>query len=70
MSIGKAMNVIMWPPHPETPYKSWQAVKEEFTQNHTAVRSQINHSLSIVITAITLKYSTKQSCVAGYAQAD
>uniref|UniRef100_K1QD51 Uncharacterized protein n=1 Tax=Magallana gigas TaxID=29159 RepID=K1QD51_MAGGI len=36
MSIGRAMNVIMWPPHPETPYKSWQAVKEEFTQNHTS----------------------------------
>lgn len=55
MSIGRAMNVIMWPPHPETPYKSWQAVKEEFTQNHTSVRSQINHSQSIVTTETTLK---------------
>lgn len=57
MAIGRAMQTIMCPSEPETPYKSWQAVKEEITQNHTAVSSQINHSQSIVITAITLKYS-------------
>lgn len=68
------MRAIMWPSEPETPYKSWQAVKEEFTQNHTAVRSEINHSQSIEITVTTLRCTScspaKQSCVAGYAQAD
>lgn len=71
MSIESAMNAVMWPPQPEAPYESWQAVKKEFTKNHSAVRSQINHSQSIAITAITLKYShfslTKQSCIADYA---
>lgn len=48
MSIGRAMNAIMWPSKPKTPYKSWQAVKEELlTQNHSAVSSEINHSQTI-----------------------
>lgn len=47
MSIGNAMNAIMWPTEPEAPYDSWQAVKKEFTQNHTAVRSELKHSQSI-----------------------
>lgn len=65
------MRAIMWPSEPETPYKSWLAVKEEFTQNHTAVRSEINHSQSIETTVKTLKCTNcspaKQSCVADYA---
>uniref|UniRef100_A0A8W8IFL5 VWFA domain-containing protein n=1 Tax=Magallana gigas TaxID=29159 RepID=A0A8W8IFL5_MAGGI len=36
MAIERAMQTIMCPSEPETPYKSWQAVKEEITQNHTA----------------------------------
>lgn len=36
MSIGSAMNAVMWPPQPEAPYESWQAVKKEFNKNHSA----------------------------------
>lgn len=36
ISIGRVMNAIMWPSEPETPFKSWTAVKKEFTQNLSA----------------------------------
>lgn len=41
------MNAIMWPTQPETPFKSWTAVKKEFTQNHSAtMRKQIEWSIT------------------------
>lgn len=44
MFIGRAMNAIMWPSEPKSPYDSWQAVKKKFAKNHSTVRSEINHS--------------------------
>lgn len=34
-SIGRVMTAIMSPNQPETPYKSWQTIKEELNENHT-----------------------------------
>lgn len=41
------MTAIMSPNQPETPYKSWQTIKEELNENHTGVREQfgLKHSI-------------------------
>lgn len=46
-SIGRVMTAIMSPNQPETPYKSWQTIKEELNENHTGVREQFGLKNSI-----------------------